>query len=101
MVSTAAYGMVTFVVARLQPKLRSPFYIGTPVLIAFIGISRIYLGVHWPTDVLAGFAAGGLVLMAGNLALARFHPRSSAERRDALANPAALTTSEGMISERR
>jgi undecaprenyl-diphosphatase len=31
-------------------------------LITLIGLSRVYLGVHWPSDILGGFLVGGIVL---------------------------------------
>lgn len=64
LLAVAVYGFAAVVVARLRPRLRGALSLAAPLAIAGIGVSRVYLGVHWPTDVLAGFAVGFLFLLA-------------------------------------
>lgn len=64
MVSTAFYGFLAYLVWHNFPRSRLRYFVvfGTVVLVALIGVSRVYLGVHYPGDVIAGFAGGGLWL---------------------------------------
>ena len=65
MTATAIYGMIGVVLAREHPQWRTALAIAIPTLVVLIGLSRIYLGVHWPTDVIAGWAAGMTLVLVG------------------------------------
>nr|WP_252728202.1 phosphatase PAP2 family protein [Alteromonas sp. C1M14] len=60
MVSALAYSSFVYVIDRVSRNGRiSRIVIGAAALIVlFVGISRVFLGVHWPTDILAGWVAG-------------------------------------------
>jgi membrane-associated phospholipid phosphatase len=58
------YGMLAYfaVLALRAWWTRAAIVFGTSLLVLLIGFSRLYLGVHYFSDVVAGFAAGGVWL---------------------------------------
>jgi membrane-associated phospholipid phosphatase len=85
-----AYGSVAYLVGRLEPTagLRRTTWGIAILLIMAIGVSRMYLGVHYPSDVIGGFLAGmaWLAFVASSVTAVRFfaprRPETRAEEHD-------------------
>jgi membrane-associated phospholipid phosphatase len=61
--SLVLYGFLAYVFACWYPRQSGWIYGIATGTVALIGLSRIYLGVHFPTDILAGYSVGILWLV--------------------------------------
>lgn len=82
MVAFSLYGMVTFLLWRhIKSSFgRSMLVFMNAMMIFAIGVSRIYLGVHYPSDVLGGYLASGFWLVTSFCAYQLFLERSDRVR---------------------
>ncbi len=60
MASAMIYLTLGTLLARIQDRRRLRLYVPSVavVITVLVGMTRVYLGVHWPTDVVAGWLAG-------------------------------------------
>lgn len=65
-ISIALYGFIAFLLCRLYPRYRWVVVAIASLIILSIGFSRLYLGLHFPSDVIAGYVVGGFWLLMGS-----------------------------------
>ena len=85
MLSAVVYLTLGALLARTQPRRRVKIYfLSVAALLAVVvGASRVYLGVHWPTDVLAGWAVGAGWALLCWVAMLWLQSRGRVEAEDA------------------
>jgi undecaprenyl-diphosphatase len=81
MMSAVTYLTLAALLARSQERrrLKAYFLLLAALLTFLVGLSRVYLGVHWPTDVLAGWMAGAVWAMLCWVAARRLQGRKALE----------------------
>ncbi len=69
--AAATFLTLAMLVASLETRRRTKAlcYVLAAVLLVAVGVSRVYLGVHWPSDVLAGWSLGAAWALAAWLVL--------------------------------
>jgi undecaprenyl-diphosphatase len=71
--SVIVYGLIAFVINRLSPsgRVRMLAVGGAILIIVVMAFDRLYLNVHWESDVIGGLILGSIALLAGTVWLDR------------------------------
>ncbi len=88
MLSATVYLTLGVMVMRYSSALRLKIYAMSVALLlaVLVGVSRVYLGVHWPTDVVAGWAVGAVWASACWLFILWLQRRGQVEKSPTTAN---------------
>jgi undecaprenyl-diphosphatase len=90
MSSIVAYGSIAYLMGRLEPSKRLRYAIWTVaiLLVLVIGVTRMYLGVHYPSDIIGGYIAGAawIAVVAASIRAVRYfsdrRPETRSEEHD-------------------
>jgi len=64
-VCVAFYGVIAVLLSAGRARVSQVLvWVAMVLIVALVGASRVYLGLHWFSDVVAGYALGGLMLCA-------------------------------------
>ncbi len=85
MLSTVLYLLIAAIATReiADKRLGTGLIALGTIVAAMVGLTRVYLGAHWPSDVLAGWLIGaGIALAAWQMARAPTSPEDASARRN-------------------